>query len=157
MTWLPGSNYTNELYSYLKEVSDNLCIKNIPVADSYYAVLVRASGTLTALQADYDNFTLTKQIPNLNIQTKMTPQTPQVSAPKQITLAKREYPAQKPKANITCVLCGDSHLAHRCLLTRQIRDQELLPPNQFCLKHCGKKGEACKDKCYIFKKLNGSL
>ena len=110
------------------------------MADSYYAVLVRASSTLTALQADYNNFTLTKQIPNLNIQTKGTPRTPQVSAPKQITLAKREYPAQKPKATITCVLCGDSHLAHTCLLTCQIRDQELLPPNQFCLKHCGKKG-----------------
>ena len=40
MTWLPKSNYTTELYSYLKEVSDNLCNKNIPVADSYYALLV---------------------------------------------------------------------------------------------------------------------
>ena len=104
MTWLPRSNYTTELYCYLKEVSDNLCIKNIPVADSYYAVLVRASGTLTALQADYNNFTLTKQIPNLNIQTKMTPQTPQVSAPKQITLAKRKKPAQKQKENIISIL-----------------------------------------------------
>ena len=71
MTWLPAPNYTSELYTYLNELSDNLCGKNIPVADSYYAVLVRASGTLTALQADYNNFTLTKQIPNLNIQTKM--------------------------------------------------------------------------------------
>ena len=30
-----------------------------------------------------------------------------------------------------------------------------------CLKHCGKKTEACKDngpdKCYIFRKQNGSL
>ena len=95
MTWLPGSNYTNELYSYLKEVSDNLCNKNIPVAHSYYALLVRASDTLTALQADHNNYTLTKQIPNLNIQTKGIPQTPQVSAPKQIILAKRENPAQK--------------------------------------------------------------
>ena len=72
MTWLLGSAYTNELYSYLKEIGDNLCNENIPMADSY-AVLVRASGTLTALQADYNDFTLTKQIPNLNIQTKMTP------------------------------------------------------------------------------------
>ena len=48
MTWLPAPNYTNELQTYLYEVSDNYCGKNIPVADSYYAVLVRASGTLTA-------------------------------------------------------------------------------------------------------------
>ena len=48
MTWLPKSNYINDLYSYLEEVSDNLCKKNIPMADSYYALLVRASGTLTA-------------------------------------------------------------------------------------------------------------
>ena len=97
MTWLPKSNYTNELYSYLKEVSDNLCNKNIPMADSYYALLVRASRTLTLLQADHTNFNLTKQIPNLNIQTKGIPQTPQILAPKQITLAKRESSAPKQK------------------------------------------------------------
>ena len=59
---------------------------------------------------------------------------------KQITLAKREYPTQpqKQKENITYVLCGDSHLAHKCLLTRKIRNRELLPPINFCTKHCGK-------------------
>ena len=51
-------------------------IKNIPVADSYYALLVRASGTLTTLQTDHNNLNLTKQIPNLNIETKGIPQTP---------------------------------------------------------------------------------
>ena len=65
MTWLPGSNYTNELYSNLKEIGDNLCHEKIPLANSYYAVLVRVSSTLTALQADYNDFTLTKQIPSL--------------------------------------------------------------------------------------------
>ena len=49
MTWLPGSNYTNELYAYLQEISDNHCQRNIPVAVSYYAVLVRANRTLTVL------------------------------------------------------------------------------------------------------------
>ena len=132
-------------------------MENIPVADSYYAVLVRVTGTLTALQADYNNFTLTKQIPSLNIQTKMKPPLPIPN--KQITLAKHEYPTQpqKRKENITCVLCGDSHLAHRCLLTCKIRDQELVPPSYFCIKHCGKRDEACKDKCYLFKKFNGSI
>ena len=79
--------------------------------------------------------------------TKMTQPAPIPNKP--ITLANHGYsaPTQKPKANITCVLCGDSHLAHRCLLTHQIRDQEFLPPSEFCIKHCGKKGEACKDKC----------
>ena len=67
MTWLPGSTYTNELYSYLKEIGDNLCKEIIPVADSYYAVLVQATGTLTALQADFNDFMLNKPIPNLNI------------------------------------------------------------------------------------------
>ena len=161
MTWLPKSNYTNELYSYLEEVSDNLCKKNKPMADSYYALLVRASGTLTALQADYNNFSLTKQIPNINIQTKGIPQTPQMTVPKQITLAKCESSAPKQKENITCIVCGGSHLAHRCVQTRKIRYREIIPPNQFCSKHCGKKGEACKDnnsdKCYIFRKQNGSL
>ena len=65
------------------------------MADSYYALLVRARGTLTALQADHNNFSLTKQIPNLNIQTKGIPQTPQMTGPNQITLAKRESSATK--------------------------------------------------------------
>ena len=69
MTWLPGSNNNNELYSYLKEIGDKLCNEKIPVSDSYYAVLVRATSTLTALQADFNDFTLTKQIPSMNIQT----------------------------------------------------------------------------------------
>ena len=58
MTWLPGSAYTSELYSYLKEIGDDLCNENIPVADSYYAVLVIAQDTLTTLQADFNDFTL---------------------------------------------------------------------------------------------------
>ena len=66
MTWLPAPNYTNELQTYLYEVSDNY-FRHIPVADSYYAVLVRASGTRTVLQADYNNSILIKQIHNLNI------------------------------------------------------------------------------------------
>ena len=70
MTWILQSNYTTEGYTYLDEVSDNLCKKNIPVADSYYALLVRSSGTLTALQADHNDFDLTTQIHNLKIQTK---------------------------------------------------------------------------------------
>ena len=60
-----------------------------------------------------------------------------------------------------CLICGGNHLAHRCAITRQIRDRDINPPNQLCLKHCGKKTEACKDgntdKCYIFRKQNGSL
>ena len=75
MTWIPESSYESRVVSYLDEISDNLCKKNITVADSYYALLVRTSGTLTALQADHNDFDLPKQIPNLNIQTKGIPQT----------------------------------------------------------------------------------
>ena len=115
MTWLPNSVYTNELYFYLKEISDQYS-QNIPVADSYYAVLIRASGTLTALQADYNNFTIAQQIPSLNIQT----QPPSSMPEKQITQITQITQPQKHKQNITCVLCGDSHLTHKCLLTRKI-------------------------------------
>ena len=31
MTWLPGSENTSELYSYLKEIGDNLCNKIYPL------------------------------------------------------------------------------------------------------------------------------
>ena len=79
MTWLPASVYTNELYKYLDEIGNNLCNDNIPIADSYYAVLVRAQGTLTALQADFNDFPLTNQIPSLNIQTKVKPPLPMPS------------------------------------------------------------------------------
>ena len=34
---------------------------------------------------------------------------------------------------------------------------QLVPPIHFCTKQCGKRDEACKDKCYLFKKLNGSI
>ena len=100
------------MVSYLDEISDNLCKKNITVADSYYALLVRASGTLTALQADHNDFDLPKQIPNLNIQTKGIPQTHQMTEPKQITQVKRESYTPKQKESISCLLCSGSHLAH---------------------------------------------
>ena len=84
-----------------------------------------------------------------------------MTEPKKIILVKRESYAPKQKESISCLLCGGSHLAHRCVKTRQIRDREINPPNQLCLKHCGKKTEACKDngpdKCYIFRKQNASL
>ena len=48
MTWIPESSYESRVVPYLDEISNNLCKKNIPIADSYYALLVRASGTLTA-------------------------------------------------------------------------------------------------------------
>ena len=84
-----------------------------------------------------------------------------MTGPNQITLAKRESSATKQKESISCLLCSGSHLAHKCIKTCQIRDREINPPNQFCSKHCGKKTEACKDnspdKCYIFRKQNGSL
>ena len=99
---------------YLDEIIDNLCKKNIPVADSYYALLVRSSGTLTALQADLNDFDLTTHIPNLNIQTKGIPHTHQMTEPKQITLVKRESHAPKQKESLLCLLCGSNHLAHRC-------------------------------------------
>lgn len=119
------------------------------------------------VQADHNNFNLTKQIPNiniqpnLNIQTKGIPQTSQRTVPKQITLAKHESSAPKQKEIITCILCGDSHPAHQCAQTRRIRDREIPIPSQLCPKHFRKKGEACKDnssdKCYIFRKQNGDL
>ena len=108
-------------------------------------MLVRASGTLTALQADHNDFDLPKQIPNLNIQTKGIPQTHQMTEHKQTTQVKREYNTPKQKESISCLICGGSHMAHRCAKTRQIRDRELIAPNQLCPKHCGKKTEACKD------------
>ena len=124
-------------------------------------LLVRSSGTLTALQADHNDFDVTTQIPNLNIQTKEIPHTHQMIEPKQIILVKRESHAQKQKESLSCLLCGGNHLAHRCARTCQIRDREINPPNQLCLKYWEKKTEACKDngldKCYIFRKQNGSL
>ena len=60
MTWIPQNNYESQLNPYLDEVSENLYKKNIPMAESYYALLVTANGTLTALQADHNNFDLTK-------------------------------------------------------------------------------------------------
>ena len=90
MTWIPESSYKSRVVPYLDEISNNYCNKNITVADSYYALLVRSSGTLTALQADHNDFEATTQIPNLNIQTKGVPHTQQMTEPKQITLVKRE-------------------------------------------------------------------
>ena len=60
---------------YLDEISNIYCNKNITVADSYYTLLVRLSGTLTALQADHNDFGTSTQIPNLAIQTKGVPYT----------------------------------------------------------------------------------
>ena len=60
-----------------------------------------------------------------------------------------------------CIICGGNHLAHRCAITRQIRDRDISPPSQLCLKHCGEKTEECNDdstnKCYIFRTQNGSI
>ena len=52
---------------------------------------------------------------------------------------------------------SDPHLAHRCPLTHEIRDRELVPPSEFFLHHCGKVYATCKDKCYIFKKTNDKM
>ena len=99
MTRLPASVYTNELTKYLDEIGNNLCNDGIPIADSYYALLVRAQGTLTALQADFNYFPLTSQIPSLNIQTKVKPPLPMPSplpmTNKPMTLAKREPQKQR--------------------------------------------------------------
>ena len=144
---------------YLDEISNNYCNKNITVADSYYALLVRSSGSLTALQADHNDFGTSTQIPNLAIQTKGVPYTQQMKEPIQITLVKREN--QPPKEALSCLLYGGNHLPHRSVRTRQVRDRDVHPPNQLCLKHCRKKTEACKDnntdKCYISRKQNGQL
>ena len=59
-----------------------LCVSyilGIPIADRYYALLIRAQGTLTSLQADFNDFPLTSQIPSLNIQTKVKPPLPMPS------------------------------------------------------------------------------
>ena len=161
MTWILESRYESRVVPYLDEISNNYCNKNVTVADSYYALLVRSSGTLTALQADHNDFEATTQIPNLNIQTKGVPHTQQMTEPKQITLVKRESHTPKQKESLSCLLCGGNHLAHRCAKTCQVRDRDIHPPNQLCLKHCGKKTEACKDsntdKYYIFRKKKGQL
>ena len=70
MTWIPESSYESRVVPYLDEMSNNYCNKNITIADSYYALLVRSSGTLTALQADHSDFEATAKIPNLNIHAK---------------------------------------------------------------------------------------
>ena len=76
--------------------------------------------------------------------------------PKQTTQGKRDSYAPKQKEPLSCLICSGNHLAHRCAITRQIRDCDINPPSQLCLKHCGKKTEECKDgntdKCYIFRK-----
>ena len=53
-------------------------------------------------------------------------------------------------------LCNKNHFTHRCLLTRQIRDGKLKPPQNFCQKHCGKVFDLCgKNKCYIIHSKSG--
>ena len=86
---------------------------------------------------------------------------PKLLEPKHTNQGKRDGYTSKQKEPLSCLICGDNHLAHRCIITRQIRDREINPPSNLCLKHCGKKTEACKDgnteKCYIFRKQNGTL
>ena len=118
-------------------------------------MLVRSSGTLTALQADHNDFDVNTKILNLSIQMKGIPHTHQMTEPKQPTLVKRKNNTQKQKESLLCLLCGGNHLAHRCVKTRQIHDREINPLNHLCLKHCWKNTEAAKDNspdtCYIFR------
>ena len=130
MTWIPESSYESRVVPYLEEISDNYCNKKITIADSYYALLVRSSGTLIALQADHNDFDVNTQIPNLSIQTKGIPHKHQITEPKQPTLVKRENNTQKQKEALVCLLCGGNHLAHRCVRTCQIRNRDINPPNQ---------------------------
>ena len=53
--------------------------------------------------------------------------------------------------NIECMLCKKNHPAHRCLETRNVRDNKRSVPSDFCYKHCGKKSENCKNcRCHLY-------
>ena len=58
-----------------------------------------------------------------------------------------------------CVLCDNNHREWTCLSTRMIRDNKMKAPDNLCLKHCGKKTEACKEggKYYIIKNFRSQL
>ena len=65
--------------------------------------------------------------------------------PKRYTVLQRDQPVankqndnknllnwpNNPKEQV-CLLCNKDHATHRCLLTRQIRDGKLKPPQNFC-------------------------
>ena len=63
------------------------------------------------------------------------------------------------KANPTCFLCNSRlHLAYRCPMTKLIRDKEIQIPLEFCIVHCEKVSEKCRDKlCGLFKTPKGKV
>ena len=63
------------------------------------------------------------------------------------------------KANPTCFLCNSRlHLAYRCPMTKLIRDKEIQIPLEFCIVHCEKISEKCRDKrCGLFKTPKGKM
>ena len=63
------------------------------------------------------------------------------------------------KENLTCFLCNSRlHLAYRCPMTRLIRDKNIEVPLEFCIIHCDKISEKCRDKnCGLFKTPKGKV
>ena len=63
------------------------------------------------------------------------------------------------KARPTCFLCNSRlHLAYRCPMTKLIRDKEIPIPSGFCMVHCERFSEKCKDNlCGLFETPKGKV
>ena len=58
-----------------------------------------------------------------------------------------------------CFLCKSHlHLAYRCPMTKLIRDKEIPIPSGFCMIHCERFSEKCKDNlCGLFETPKGKM
>ena len=59
----------------------------------------------------------------------------------------------------TCFLCNSRlHLAYRCPMTKLIRDKEIPIPSGFCMVHCERFSEKCKDNlCGLSETSKGKI
>ena len=59
----------------------------------------------------------------------------------------------------TCFLCKSNlHLAYRCSMAKLIRDEQMPIPSNFCIIHCEKFSENCKNNlCGLHKTSKGKL
>ena len=59
----------------------------------------------------------------------------------------------------TCFLCKSNlHFAYRCSMAKLIRDEKMPIPSEFCMIHCEKFSEKCKNNlCGLYETPKGKL
>ena len=59
----------------------------------------------------------------------------------------------------TCFLCKSNlHFAYRCSMAKLIRDEKMPIPSKFCMVHCERFSEKCKDNlCGLYETPKGKL